>query len=192
MAKKLIIEPKVILTLYVEFNKINIVIKDISGFIIKLISVPIIFGGNKLDEHKMKQNLAVSINQAIEEQNVDTILLESCKLSIDKINMFPDPYILRNILLQYSVQVTIEDNFIDKVEYFFEVPQKEWLGTIFNRNSIYSIDLFKHHILQMLNNEDELLKIIDAQNYYRVLCFSESINYTNLANRKYLINKEDI
>lgn len=192
MSKKLEIEPNIVLTIGIEYDKVNLVVKDISDYIIKLVSVPIVFGYNKVQEHKLKQNIAVSINEMLTAQAVDTILMEKCKLSIDKINMFPDPYVLRNILLQYSIQISLEDNFLDRVKYFFEVPQKEWMSTILNRNSTYSIDLFKRHILEEMEYEDELLKIIDTQNFYKTLCFSESIHFKNIANKKYLINKEEI
>lgn len=189
MSKKIKIEPKIILTLGIEFNRINIVVRSIDGDILKLVGIPIGNGHKKSDEHELKSILISKINEIIDECLVDTILIEKNKLLIDKFNIFPDFYILNDILLRYSIQITLEDNYFNRVKYFFEIPQKDWLNVIFNKNSTYSIDVFKQFVVNCGMYNDELLGIIDGNNSYKTLCFSESVNFSNLLNKKYLINE---
>lgn len=189
MSKKIKIEPKIILTLGIEFNRINVVVRSIEGDILKLVGIPISVSRKKSDEQELKSLLISKINEIIDECLVDTIIIEKNKLLVDRFNLFPDLYILNDILLRYSVQITLEDNYFNRVKYFFEIPQKDWLNVIFNKNSTYSIDVFKQFVVNCGMYNDELLAIIDSNNSYKTLCFSESVNFSNLLNKKYLINE---
>lgn len=189
MSKKIKIEPKIILTLGIEFNRISVVVRSIEGDILKLVGIPISVSRKKSDEQELKSLLISKINEIIDECLVDTIIIEKNKLLVDRFNLFPDFYILNDILLRYSVQITLEDNYFNRVKYFFEIPQKDWLNVIFNKNTTYSIDVFKQFVVNCGMYNDELLAIIDSNNSYKTLCFSESVNFSNLLNKKYLINE---
>ena len=95
---------------------------------------------------------------------------------------------LQNVLLDYSLKVIIEDKYWETIKYIIELPQKEWQETILNKYTKYAIDLYKSHILQR-NLDNNTLKIIDDNNYYRSLCLSESSLYDSLMKKKYQINR---
>ena len=92
-------------------------------------------------------------------------------------------------MLNYSIQITLEDNYLDKIKYFIQLPEWEWLPTILNKKSRYAIDLYKNHILSKSFNGDDLLKEqLNSGNYYKVLCLSECSLYSKLMNKKYQVN----
>lgn len=122
--------------------------------------------------------------------SIDTILLEENKLFIDKIDRYPDPMVLRNIMLGFGIQISIEDNFYDSMT-IIALPNYEWRSKILNRNTTYSIDLYKSHVLQKQNISEEQLEQISNNNYYKAVCLSESVLFDSLMNKKYQINKGD-
>lgn len=115
-------------------------------------------------------------------------MIEENKLFIDKIDKYPDPYVLKNILLQYSIQITLEDNYLEQLKYFFVIPQKEWISTILNYYARYAIDFYKNHILEKIESYEEYKDLIESGNFYKILCFSECCSYSKFMNKKYLIN----
>lgn len=119
----------------------------------------------------------------------DTIIFEQNQLFIDKIDRHPDPLVYRNILLGFSIANSIEDNFYEIVPYILAIPEIEWRKYILNRTTTYSIDLYKSHILSQGKFSEEELKTIEMNNYYKVLCLSESIGFDKLIDRRYQINE---
>ena len=106
--------------------------------------------------------------------------MEKNQLFIDKIDRYPDPLVYRNITLGFGIK-----------KYIIELPQNDWRSTILNRTTKYSIDLYKSHILNTLDESEDRMKIIETYNFYKVLCLSESVKFDNLMNRKYQTNKGD-
>ena len=159
-----------------------------NGILEDLQIIPIGILKNKIIEHDFKVKLVNIINNLIEIYNIDSIFIEENKLFIDKIDKYPDPYILRNILLQYSIQITLEDNYLTNLKYFFVIPQKEWVSTILNYYSRYTIDFYKEHILEKIYLYENYKDIIEANNFYKTLCFAECCSYSKFMNKKYLVN----
>lgn len=180
------IKPSVILT--IDMNNIlniPIIVRTATGNILSMSNI------TKLQKHHLvRQRLIEQINNCKEQYNIDTILLDQNKLFIDKIDRYPDPYVLRNVLLGYGIQISIEDNFYDSIKYILALPDYEWKSKILNTNAKYSIDLYKSHILEQSIYSD-YIDIIDSNNYYRALCLSESTLFDVLMIRKYQINKGD-
>lgn len=129
------------------------------------------------------------IDSILNDYDVDTILLEQNKLFIDKIDRYPDPYIMRDILLGFSIQTSIEDKYYDKVKYILQIPEYDWKTKVLNNKTTYSIDLYKAHI-ELRYFDTETLQQINSNNYYKAICLSESVFHTPLMNKKYQINKE--
>lgn len=183
MSKNKIV-PTVILTIDTKnIYNIPIVITNILGEILVMTSVP-----KFTKQHIIRKNFVEKLDKLIKEYSVDTIIIEQNKLFIDKIDRYPDPYVLQNVLLDYSLKVIIEDKYWETIKYIIELPQKEWQETILNRYTKYAIDLYKSHILQR-DLDNNTLKIIDENNYYRSLCLSESSLYDSLMKKKYQINR---
>ena len=184
------IQPSIVLTIMLNINSVNVVVRDEFNFIVEMYYLPLFFNQTKIEEHRFKQQLALKINQMINEYDVNMILIERSSLFTNNISMFPDVSILKNVLLQYSIQTTLEDLYIDRIIYFMEIPPDEWKKIILNRKSIFSIDVYKSHILEKAVYEENLLQEIDSKNFYKTLCFSESVLYDRLMNKKYQINYE--
>lgn len=115
--------------------------------------------------------------------------MEQNKLFIDKIDRHPDPYVMFNVCLGYGLKISIQDKYYTTISYILEIPQKEWTSKVLNITNKFSIDFYKSHIL-LRQLTDKELQIIEQCNAYKALCLSESVNYTELMNKKYLINKE--
>lgn len=177
------LEPAVILTIDMQ-NILNIpmIIRSIDGSILYMSNI------TKSGSHySIRKNLIEKIHQCLNQYNIDTILLDQNKLFIDKIDRYPDPYILKNVLLGYGVQISIEDHFYNTIKYILAIPDYEWKSKVLNKNAKYSIDLYKSHILNCSVYSD-YIDIINTNNYYRSLCLSESMLFDTLMNKKYQIN----
>lgn len=180
------IEPHIILTIDTHnTHNIPLAITDVYGNILHLDNV------NKLgfSPYKIRKLLIEKIKNYITEFNIDTILMETNKLFIDKIDRYPDPFVLQNVLLGFSIKTSIEDNFYN-IKYILEIPDYDWRNKILNSKVTYSIDLYKQHILLRDLNE-ETLNVIEENNYYRVICLSESTKFDSLMLYKYQTNKGD-
>lgn len=140
-------------------------------------------------DYTVRNNVLNQCITLIKNYDINTILLEQNKLMIDTFSKYPDPYILSNIILNFGINITIQDAFYNTVKYILEIPHKDWTQQILNRNTRYSIDLFKSHV-QNYSLSEETLNKIDNNNYYECVCFSESVLYDCLMNKKYQINKE--
>lgn len=181
------LEPNIILTIDIHsYLYITIVIKDKEDNILDLFYIQ----KNKTC-YNIRRDITDIIKKAISEYEVDTIIMEKNQLFIDKIDRYPDPLVYRNITLGFGIKISIEDNFYDMVKYIIELPQNDWRSTILNRTTKYSIDLYKSHILNTLDESEDRMKIIETYNFYKVLCLSESVKFDNLMNRKYQTNKGD-
>lgn len=191
MSKKYKITPEYVLSIIIDFDGISLAVtKEQEIFNLFFINTYSQIH-SKLDEHIIKQKLMYKINSIFEEYPIDTLLLEQEKLTIDKIDRYPDPYILSNILLKYSVHISIEDSYLQKVKYFMEIPIWDWTNTIFNKKARYTIDLYKNHILTRgLIGSEEIQEEVKLNNYYKVLCFSECSLYPKLMDKKYQLNYE--
>jgi len=82
-----------------------------------------------------------------------------------------------------------EYGFNPDLVYNFEEFLKATQMAVLNITNKFSIDFYKSHIL-LRQLTDKELQIIEQCNAYKALCLSESVNYTELMNKKYLINKE--
>lgn len=180
------IEPNVIATI-ITHNILNvpIIITNFTGNILYTTHIDKI---GYADYHIRKRVKSV-LENLVETYGVDTILIEQNQLFIDKIDRYPDPYVLRDIKLGFGVQTTIEDTFWERVKYIMEIPRWEWKKEVLNRKVDYAIDLYKSHILLRQDIDAELLKEIDDNNYYEALCLSESMLYSKFLHKNYQINK---
>lgn len=180
------IEPNIILTLTVNnLMNIPIIITNFTGNIITMTHIERV--GYKY--YHIRKMLVETINRLIPQYGVDTLLIEQNQLFIDKIEKYPDPYVLRNIQLGFGIQTTLEDNYWEKVKYIMEIPRWEWKKEILNKKVDYAIDLYKSHILKRHDLSVEQLKEIDENNYYEALCLSESMLYSKFLKKSYQINK---
>lgn len=180
------IEPNVIISITTH-NIVNIpiIVTDFTGNIRTMTHIDKI-GYN--DYHIRKAIISI-IDGLIPKYGVDTILIEQNQLFIDKIEKYPDPYVLRNIKLGFGIQTTLEDKYWDKIKYILEIPRWEWKKEVLNRKVDYAIDLYKSHILQRQNLSDEQIKEIDENNYYETLCLSESMLCSKFLKKSYQVNK---
>lgn len=180
------IEPRVILTIDTEqYLFIPLIVTDNEDNILHMTHA------NKLGKsYFVRKEVIKIVEQLVIQYNVDTIVLEQNKLFIDKIDRYPDPYVMRNVQLDFGIKVSIEDRFHDSIKYILEFPKQDWTQRVLNRFVKYSIDLYKAHILERGLSE-ELTQAIDKYNYYKALCLSESVRYDSLLNTKYQLNKGD-
>lgn len=126
----------------------------------------------------------------VQDYGVDLIIMEECKLLVDRIDRFPDNRILRDITLAYGVAMFIEYTFWEQCKILLfpdYLWRKEVLGS---RSAKYSIDLYKSHILHRGDIPKKTLIDIEKGNYYECLCLSECATSGTLCNKKYQINKE--
>ena len=180
------IEPKIILTICTSNNlNIPLILTDENCEILLACHTSIVHKNN----YKTCELLLSKCRELIKEHNVDTIILEENKLFLDKIDKYPDPYVLQNVLLKYRINILIEQTFYKTVKYIFEIPEQEWRTKVLNKYTKYSIDLFKDHIIHKLYSQEDL-DIYDKFNYYKSLCLAESVLYDSLMNVRYQINKE--
>jgi hypothetical protein len=179
------IEPNVILTLTTNYSNIPIIITNFTGNIITMTHIEKV----GYSYYHIRKRLKEVMNSLIDEYGVNTILIEQNQLFIDKIDKYPDPYVLKNIQLGFGVQTTIEDAFWEKVPYIMELPKWEWKKAVLNKKVEYAIDLYKSHILLRKSLSEEQLKQIDENNYYETLCLSEGMLCSKFLKKSYQINK---
>lgn len=179
------IEPNIVLTLTTNnIMNIPIIITNNVGDILTATHI------NKLglSYYQVRKQLKILIDKLISKYCVDTILIEQNQLFIDKIERYPDPYVLRDIKLGFSIQVMLEDNYWEKVKYILEIPRYEWKKEILNSKVDYAIDLYKNHIKLRQDLSSELMEQCDSNNYYETLCLSECILCSKFLHKKYQIN----
>ena len=140
--------------------------------------------------YHIRQSVLNVIDNLIQKYEIDTILFEQNKLFIDKIDRYPDPIILKNILLGFGIQITIEDRYYKSLT-ILAIPEYEWKSKVLGRKVMYAIDLYKAHILHRTNIPIKYLINIENNNYYKAICLSESILFDALMDKKYQINKGD-
>lgn len=187
MSSKTTIEPTLILTVCTSsFYNIPLILTDNTSNIITMKHI-IKYGKSN---YKIRQEVIKVIDDLLNDYKIDTILLEQNKLFIDKIDRYPDPFVLRDILLGFGIQISIEDKYFNAIKYILQIPEYDWKNKILNRHTTYSIDLYKSHI-ELRGFDTETLSVIDTNNYYKAVCFSECVEHTPLMNRKYQINKEN-
>lgn len=185
MSKKSI-EPHIILTIDIYgYRNISFILKNVANEILLMDNIL------KIGSYYTIRQLIISkINELCNTYDIDMIIMEDNHLFIDKIDLHPDPLVLRDIRLGFGIQVSIDDAFHDKIKYIMQIPQRDWTKIILNPHSKYSIDLYKAHVLNN-NYSEEQLKAIEDNNYYKALCLSESIWFDKLIDKKYQINKGD-
>lgn len=177
------IEPNIILTICInDMFDIKMVLKDIDGNILDLRST------SKLPKmYIIRKNIINIIEELLQIYEIDTIILEETKLFLDRIDKYPDPYILNNICLGYGIKVAIEDNFYTRIKYILEYPKYDWRKYVLG-NIKYGVDIFKKHILVSNTLTEDDINKIDTGRYYEVLCMSDVVKYDSLLNIKYQIN----
>ena len=180
------IEPSVILTITTDnILNIPIIVTDFTGKLLATTHV------DKLgfNHYKIRQRIISNIDMLVTKYAVDTILLEQSQLFIDKMDKYPDPLVLNNVLLSYGIKISIEDRYWESVKYIMEIPRYEWKKEVLSKKVDYAIDLYKSHILLRKDIPSDKLKEIDDNNYYETLCFSESLLYSKFLKKQYQINK---
>lgn len=183
MSKNTIYPQRVITIDLDNLFDIPILVTDNSASILHATSV------SKSTRHYITRHQIITIlKELVDKYEVDTILFEQNKLFIDKIDKYPDPYVMKNILLGFGVKTSIEDNFYDKLT-ILELPEYEWKNCVLNRKVKYAIDLYKSHIKYRTNIPIKYLTAIDENNYYKAVCLSESVLFDKLMDKKYQINK---
>ena len=177
--------PGVILTIDIHaFRNITFVVTDLDGTIIALSAIDKLF----LPGYNVRKRCVETADILIKNHHVDTIIMEDNQLFIDKIDRFPDPYVMRNIVLGFGIKTAIEDRYLESMRYIFEFPEHDWRTKILNPAVKYSIDLYKAHVKQREDLSEDFMKIIDDGNYYRAICLSESARYSSLMKEKYLVD----
>lgn len=168
-------------------NSCNIVfiVTDESSVILHMTNIP-----KEGQFYSIRHNLVSTIDNLIQDFNLDAIILENNKLFIDKIDKYPDPFILRNVLLGFGISITIEDRYYDKLAIIY-LAEYDWKNSILGRKTPYVMDLYKAHILNRTDIPIKYLVDIENNNYYKAICLSESVLFDNLMNKKYQINKGD-
>lgn len=180
------IKPNISVTIDIHgYVNIPFIVKDAIGNILTMQNI--IKGKSPYDMRRLTINMLDSL---IQEYNIDTIIFEQNQLFIDKIDRYPDPFVLRNIQLGFGIKTSIDDKYHNTIKYILELPEQEWRRCVLNSQVKYSIDLYKAHILEQ-DLEQDLLTNIEINNYYKALCLSESIWFDRLMDRKYQINKGD-
>lgn len=142
-------------------------------------------------DYKIRQDIINKINELQREFSIDTIIMEQNKLFLDKIDKYPDPYVLRNVTLGYGIQTSIEDNFFTSLN-LISLPEYEWKNTVLNKRARYAIDLYKAHVLHRTSIPKQQLLDIDKYNYYEAVCLSESILFDSLMSKKHQINRGEL
>lgn len=182
---KTTIEPSVVLTICTsDIFDIKLVLRNIKGDILELRSI------SKLPKlHIVRKNVISVINELLQLYDIDTIILEETKLFLDKIDKYPDPYILNNVCLNYGLKISIEDNYYNYVKYIMEYSKYEWRKYVLGHNK-YGVDLFKNHVLNTIPLTEAEIEEVGSGRYFEVLCMSDVVKYNTLLNKKYQINNE--
>lgn len=187
MPKKNKIEANIILTITTH-NYLNIpfIVTNTVGQILDIYNI------TKVGSyHNVRRRVVEMINIIRNSYEIDTIILEQGKLFLDKIDRYPDPYVLRDIMLEFGIQVAIEDAFWDKFV-ILAFPEYEWKYEVLGRyKPKYSIDLYKSHVLHRGDIPKKQLINIDENNYYEAVCLSESVLSDKLMAKKYQVNEGD-
>lgn len=185
MSRKKKIEPNIVLTIDIHgYSNIAMIISH-NDEILSFNHIEKLSSNN----YNIRKRIIELMMTLYKQYTFDTIIFEQNQLFIDKIDRHPDPLVYRNILLGFSIANSIEDNFYELVPYILAIPELEWRKYILNSSTKYSIDLYKSHILSQGRFSEEELNIIEMNNYYKVLCLSESIGFDKLIDRRYQINE---
>lgn len=185
MSRKKKIEPNIVLTIDIHgYSNIAMVIRQ-NDDILSFAHVE----KSNLNNYNIRKNVLDLLKLLYKQYNFDTIIFEQNQLFIDKIDRHPDPLVYRNILLGYGIANSIEDAFYDTVSYILAIPELEWRKYILNNSTKYSIDLYKSHILSQEKFSEAELTTFEQNNYYKVLCISESVRFDKLIDRRYQINE---
>lgn len=187
MKKELITPTNIITITTTNVLHINLVVTTNTNKILHLEKLPKLHSQN----YMIRKNLKTLLDRLISDYDVDTLVIEQNQLFINKIDRYPDSLVLQNILLAYGIKIMIEDNYYDKIKYILEIPRWEWKETILHKKVEYAIDLYKSHVLIRSDLDEETLKIIDYDNYYETLCFSEICLYDKFLKEKYQINSKN-
>lgn len=186
MSKKYEIIPNIIITIDIHsFQNIPFVIRNTEGDILYKNKIDIALK----EDYYIRKQLVEELYKLLKEYSFDMIIFEQNKLFTDGFELSPDFRVLRNITRGFGIQTTIEDNFYDKVTYIMSLPDKDWQMQILNNKFKYSFDLYKSHI-EKQEFTDQQLREFQLDNYYKVLCLSESMWFDKLMNKKYQINAQ--
>lgn len=183
------IEPNLILCIIVDsYSIIKLCIRNIEGELLYISNII----GLGLSQYEIRQQALNSITSLLDKYPIDTLIMEKTNLFTDGITFNPDWRTYSNVLLNYSLQITLDDNFHKTFDNFLVIPGNDWTKTVLNNNQLKSFDAYKKHILLQTDNfTSEQFNIFQQNNFYKLLCFSECVHFTNLMSTKYLINKGD-
>lgn len=187
MSSKNTIEPNVICTMIVDTS--NIVKYCVTDKEDNLLSIKQVVG--YATPFKIRQKIVQDLRDIHLKYGIDTLLLQKTKLFTDGITTYPDWMTYNNVLLNYSIETTVDDNFHNIINNILVIPPNEWARLVLNNSQLKSFDAYKKHITnQQFKYTEEQFEIFHQFNFYKLLCFSESVHYENLMNTKYLLNKE--
>lgn len=170
------------LFIYTNIPKnVNFIIRDNIGKVLYFKSVE--YATNNYYSRKRIIDL---IKDLLERFEFNTIVYEDVRINLFTISKYVDPNVFNDINKAYSLKISIEDRFYEIVEYMIAIPHKAWTIEVLNSYDGILLDKCKRHILYT-NEFKDYIQDIEDQNLYTALCFSESIKFDNLINKKYAI-----
>ena len=179
------LEPNIALTIYIHgYNNIPFVVTDSAGVIKHITDISRIG-----TYYSIRRSVINKVTELVDLYKVDTLILTQNKLFVDKIDKYPDPYILNNVCLNYGLKISIEDNYYNYVKYIMEYSKYEWRKYVLGHNK-YGVDLFKNHVLNTIPLTEAEIEEVGSGRYFEVLCMSDVVKYNTLLNKKYQINNE--
>ena len=178
------LKPKDVLTIDVHnYGNIPLIVTNSSAQILYMTHIK-----KEGSPFSIRKKVLELTRQILEKYDINIIILEQNKLFIDKIDKYPDPILLRNIMLGFGIKVTLEDNFFNDLA-IIELSDFDWKHIVLNGKVAYSIDLYKAHILKRTDIPLKQLVVIENNNYYKAVCLSESVLSGVLMTTKYQSNK---
>ena len=190
MSERYLIKPSMVLTIG-KYNLFSVpyVVTNSDGVVIDIGAISKVSGATH--EQTMfltRQKCIKQIEYLHNLYNVDMIILEKNVLMIDKIDKYPDPLVLRQVLFGFGLLNSIEDKFFYDIKYIMEIPNSDWRKYVLPERCTYAIDLFKSHVYKSIYITTEQLESAETINCYETICMSESVTYKSLMNKKYQVN----
>ena len=99
-------EPNLILCIIVDsYSIIKLCIRNIEGELLYISNII----GLGLSQYEIRQQVLNSITSLLDKYPIDTLIMEKTNLFTDGITFNPDWRTYSNVLLNYSLQITLDD-----------------------------------------------------------------------------------